>query len=161
MRWFVESGLLGLVSPRFQAFFSPEGISYAPFPAHDEAHAVSTLELLERAKSSGTEIGELEFEADGGRIVAYKTESGTNVAADDLLESIGRTLGSQLRVRAAAALLGTDTRQLRCDLISRRAYGKAGAKFYLSEMLTSALPLLRAMLSRELSALYSLAHEDY
>jgi hypothetical protein len=153
MTWFLKEGLLGLASSRFQVLISPNSISSTDFPQDDGVDSVGILELLGRARTSGIEIGELELEAAAGRIVNYKTASRADVASDELLETLGNALGRELAVRAVVAFLPGTSRQIRCDLKTRRASGNTGARFYLADFLTTAVPLLRSMVSSELSAL--------
>jgi hypothetical protein len=109
--------------------------------------------LLERASHSNVEIGELEFEAVGRRFVDYKAPSGDDVVGDDLLRTLGLALGADLTVNMAVALLGGASRKLRCDFREMTANGRTGAKFYVDEMMAAALPLLKALLSSERSAI--------
>jgi hypothetical protein len=153
MTWFLKDGLLGLSSSRFQILISPNSVSGTDFPQNDGVDSVGILELLGRAQTSGIEIGELELEAAGGRIVNYKTASRSDVTSDKLLVDLGNALGRQLVVRSVVAWLPGTVRQIRCDLTTRRAAGHTGARFYLSEFLMTAVPLLRSMVTSELSAL--------
>ena len=153
LRWSVGSGLLGLEGANFRAYFSPNSASEAHFPESFEIPGIGILELLTRARLNNVEIGELEFETTAGRLVDYKGASGTDIAGDDVLQNLGSVLGPQFSVRTAAALLGGGARQLRCDFKTRTASGRTGAKFSLSEMLSTAVPLLTALAENERTAL--------
>jgi hypothetical protein len=156
LSWFLQDGLLGLSSDRFQVLISPDSVTKTLFPAHDDASSVGILEFLGRARTSGIEIGELDLEAAGGRIVNYKASSRDDVASDALLEDLGSALGHELAVRAVVALVEGGSRQLRCDLNSRRASSFTGGKLHFSEFLTTAVPLLRSMVTSELAAFDSI-----
>ena len=145
LRWFVDDDLLGLDGLTFQAYFSAGNASEVRFPETYDGPGIGIRELLARARQGNIEIGALEFEAAGGRFVDYKSITGADVADDDLLQSIGSALGSRLTVRMAAVLLGGGARQLRCDFKAGTASGRTGAKFYLSEMLSGAIPILKSL----------------
>lgn len=151
MSWFVQDGLVVLEGARFRVFFSTGPWSEISLPEVSLA-GISISDLRRRARGADVAIGEVDLST-GMRQLGYKSQADDDVAQDDDLLSIENLLGDAVVVRAATALLGGGSRQLRCNFERLAAGGRTAAMFYLSEMGLAALPLLHRLTDHEMDML--------
>ncbi|MDX3526006.1 hypothetical protein P1P75_06035 [Streptomyces sp. ID05-39B] len=160
-RWFVSTGLLGFETRNYVTHFSPASASAMdsierpdPIPPHLGL-------LIHRAKTSDINLDEITIESDDGRRIDYRAPTGTAIWRDTVLEQLANVLGTKRSSAVSAVVpLPGGARHLKCDLESLTASGRTGAKFYLSEMIQFALPLLRDLSRTESDQLYSLLSNE-
>ncbi|WP_225625570.1 hypothetical protein [Streptomyces werraensis] len=156
-RWFTHSGVLGYTTDRYRALFSTGPISSMDFMDHIENGSVELAELLERATEASLNISELVIESPTGGQIDYRAPRDSDIYNDDTLQDLSRALGRQSSVLSAVVPIGGGSRYLTCDLTKRAASGRTVAKFYLSELLQNAVPILRSLRPSERGYLSELA----
>lgn len=157
-RWFVRNKTLGFQARRYNAFFSPTGVPSAE-PSEDPVREVSLDELIDRARAAAVKVSEVVLEANNGRQIDYKAPIDSDVASDEILRDLGELLRDDSSVVSAVLPLGVGGRLIRCDLKNRTATGRTVAKYYLSEFLGTALPILWSHTTGEAEALAELMAE--
>ncbi|MGA5764847.1 hypothetical protein [Nonomuraea bangladeshensis] len=148
-RWHVRSGMLTMDSERFRVHFSPNSVAGTTADGTEGDGYIGLRELIGRATAGNVRISEVSLEVPGGRQIDYKAASDSDILSDDVLQELEVMLGSSVIVRAAVSPLGSGLRQLRCDYTKGSASGRTGAKFYVIELLSTAVPLLRALTTSE------------
>lgn len=156
-RWFTNSGVLGYTTDRYRALFSTGPISSLDFMESIEDGSVELDELLHRATEAGLNISELVIESSTGGRIDYKAPRDSDIYSDETLQELSRALGRQSSVLSAVVPIGGGFRHLTCDLTKRAASGRTVARFYLSELLNNAVPLLRSLRPSERGFLSELA----
>ncbi|MGQ3382314.1 hypothetical protein [Glutamicibacter sp. TV12E] len=137
--WFLKNGLLGLHLSGSAVVFSNTKISDVPVEGIDGATDVNTV--TSRARNADISIRSLSISANETRI-AYETTSESDIANDQKLAEIGDSLGTTAEVVSASVAAGKSARKIICNLATSTAHGQANAKFELSELALSALPIL-------------------
>lgn len=160
LAWFVRDGFLGLAATTWQAFFSARSLSDASALPETDNPTVGLRDLLGRARAGGVRLLELELETRSGRQISYGAGDGAEDIADDkLLTQLQSVIGEGSSVRAAVASVGGGQRQLRCNLVRRNATGRTAARFYLTEVVDTALPLLVPLSPAQRRALVALTSD--
>ncbi|UUU32006.1 hypothetical protein JIX56_20010 [Streptomyces sp. CA-210063] len=159
-RWFVHSGVLGYTTDRYRAIFSVGSVSSMDFMEEIENGSVELAELLDRASDAGLNISELVLESAAGGKIDYKAPPHSDISRDDLLQDLSSALGNRSSVLSVVVPLGGGSRQLACDLTKRAASGRTVAKFYLSEFLQSAVPILRSLRPSERNSIFDLVEVE-
>ncbi|MFF5663693.1 hypothetical protein ACFY7F_12830 [Streptomyces griseofuscus] len=144
-RWFVHSGILGYTTDRYRALFSTGPVSSMDFMGYIEDGTVELGELLDRVSEAGIGISELVLESATGGRIDYRAPQNSDISRDDLLHDLSSALGNRSSVVSVVVPTGGGNRHLACDLTKRAATGRTVAKFYLSELVQNAVPVLRSL----------------
>lgn len=155
-RWSVASNVLVLQTRSYRSYFSTRPLSALSLPFRQRGPFPSIGELLDRAQQAEINISEVRIEAEDGRQLDYRTSSEGSLAEDSLLRDLSSVIGRSSHVQSAIISLRDGSRYIKCDFETGTATGRTVAKLYLSEFLTSALPLLVDASRRERVAIAEL-----
>lgn len=159
-RWFAHAGIVGYTTDRYRALFSVGAISSMDFMEDIEDGTVELAELLDRASDAGINISELMLESISGGRIDYKAPPNSDISRDDLLQDLSSALSNRSAVLSVVIPIAGGSRHLTCDLTKRAASGRTVAKFYLSEFLQSAVPILRSLRPSERNHLFELSFQS-
>lgn len=145
--WFVGEGGLGLSLGDVSAIFTNQRISDI------EAEGVNSIQSIdsvgERASFAGVRLVAVSISAKDRRI-EYIADQQVDISHDRQLSNVASALGRSAGVQSATATVGAANRRLICNFADSTSHGNSNAKYYLSEMALTALPLFVDLSTREL-----------
>lgn len=147
-QWFIGEGGLGLHLGDFSAIFTNRRISDIDAKGVDSTQSVDSLG--ERASFAGVHLVAVSIAARDRRI-EYTADERFDLAHDKQLSDVASALGRSAGVQSATATVGASRRRLICNFTDSTSHGNSNAKYYLSEMALTALPLFVDLSTRELN----------
>ncbi len=153
IRWFARREFLGLQAKDFRAAFTTLGVdALQDVGTQRESTGLSILPLLDRLSAHGLGFSEMRFLSPSGSALAFRPAEPAMASDDAFLAELTEPLESNATVVFLVLPLGSG-REILCDLRRGRAYGRTAAKFYVTEMIKAALPILRPLTIGQRNAL--------
>lgn len=148
--WFLGAGGLGLRVADFSTVFTNSRIADLETEGVNSRQTVASISS--RAKKADVKILALSIAAQESR-VDYTGMGEANISADTRLSNVASALGKSAEVVSVTAAVGASNRKLMCDLTSSTGHGASNAKYYLSEMALTAMPLFVDLTGPQLEVL--------
>lgn len=142
LRWYARQGHLGLQASDFRVGFVAElGSLTSVGPARD-VDGLGIRVLLDRLDQRDLSFAEMKFLASSGAELSFRPAVPSGPSDDSLLVELTDPLENNA-IAVSVAVTMSSGREIFCDLQTSRAQGRTGAKFHLTEMIHSALPLVQ------------------
>ena len=136
--WAVDRGLLAYRASLYAAYLA-ESVEHLDEITPDHSAGIMVEELRRRA--DGIALNALDFSA-GGRVVKYSSESEEDIADDEAIAEIERSLLGDVVIKRASVTL-KNGRRLSCDFTTNTITGRTTSKPKIPELLHAAILLLR------------------
>lgn len=142
LKWFARDGFLGLQAQNFRAgFTSGQADQLSDLAETVGSGEIGIRQLLERLDSNGLGFSELRLVADSGSILTFSPASSESASSDSLLAELTGPLEQNATV-ARVNIPMRDSRDVICNLSTMRTYGRTASKYYLTELLATAFPVM-------------------
>ncbi|MBO4140069.1 hypothetical protein J5U46_07915 [Micromonospora tulbaghiae] len=136
--WAVDRGLLAYRAALYAAYLA-ESVEQADEVIPDHSGGIAVNEL--RLRAAGISLNALDFSA-GGRTVKYASESEEDIADDEAISEIERSLHGHVLIKRAGITLDNG-RRLSCDFTTNTVTGRTVSKPKIPELLYAAIALFR------------------
>jgi hypothetical protein len=152
LRWYAREGYLGLQARDFRVGFVADSGTFDTVGSVRASDGIGIRVLLDRLADRNINFSEMRFTASSGATLTFRPAVPSGPSDDTLLLELTEPLENNATAVSVAIPMNSG-REISCDFQESRASGRSNAKFYLSEMVETTLPLVQPLSEEQLHML--------